>query len=458
VTRRAVASTACLWASLATAVGALQPGSCPAQFSQFEQALPGDHSTNEASVSLSGDGRFVAFTSRAALVPEDTNHRADIYLLDRQGDTLTLVTRSFDGTPANADSFVPRISGDGRVIAFDSAATRLVPGDANDRPDVFLWYRETGRVERISVSGRGEEGNNWSTLPSISADGHVIAFESSATNLVDASDENGAQRDIFVYRADIKRLSRENLTSDGRQLAAGSSFGSAISGNGRVIAFTSDAPLGCPVVESSARATGHVKALFHVYIRDLETGRTTCMSRRNNGHAGNGHSYSATLDRDGLRLAYVTDATNLGFQDRNGSRDVVVQDVRSGAISLVSRAANGRPANGPSWHPALSANGQFVAFDSNASDLLCQRRCSDEKKDINLLSDVYLFDIAAQAMHRLSGGNPLEWWAASRGPALDDTGSVAAFSSTQPIAPDDLSGDEDLFITAPLVWSQWVRK
>jgi Tol biopolymer transport system component len=409
------------------------------------QGLGANQAPDDVSVSVSGDGRFIAFESRAALVADDLNGLADIYLFDRRSAQVVLVSRSFDGAIANGTSACPRVSADGRFVAFVSAATRLVRDDENQRSDVFVWNRIAGTMERVTVSPQGDEATRWSGQPSISADGQVVAFQSSATNLVDGSDANGIELDIYVYRRDTRRMSRMSTMSDGEQPAVGSSFDPALSGDGRRLVFTSSADLGCPRSTSTGRRQ-LPSFTANIYLKDLETGRIECVSRGMNGRAANGPSSGASINRDGLRIAYVTEATNLGLRDRNHARDIVVQDRRTGRIELVSRAGPGVTANGPSWRPAISSNGRSIAFVSSASDLLCRRRCRSGTLDRNLVADVYLFDTTEETMRRVSTDDTGEWWAASRGPALDSAATLVSFSSSQPVSAGDLSGDEDLFV------------
>ena len=224
-----------------------QPADHREAFTYVAQGLPLNEASKDVSVSVSGDGRFIAFESLAPLVPEDGNNLVDIYLLDRATSEVVLVSRSFDGTSANGNSAWPRISADGRFVAFDSGATRLVSGDTNARQDVFLWDRATRTLERISVSQRGEEGNGWSRQPAISDTGQTVVFQSSATNLVDGDDDaNGMQLDIYAYRRADGHMARVSTTAAGLQPAAGSHFDPTISADGRLVAFTSSADLNCP--------------------------------------------------------------------------------------------------------------------------------------------------------------------------------------------------------------------
>jgi TolB protein len=414
-------------------------------FSIVAQGLSANEAPGGLSVSVSADGQTIAFESRAALVADDVNGVADIYLLDRRTAEIVLLSRSFDGSSANGNSYAPRVSADGRFVAFNSGATGLVPDDTNARPDVFLWDRSIRTLKRISVSQRGGQGNGWSGEASISAAGQLIAFESSATNLVEDDDPNRRQVDIYVYRRVDGRVARVATPADGRQPAVGSHFDPSLSGDGRLVAFTSDADLNCPHPQHMVRKPRRL-AFTNVYVEDLVSGQVTCVSRAADGGAANGASYGASIDATGTRIAYVTDATNLGYRDLNRSRDVVVQDLRTGRVELVSRAANGAAADGPSWRPMIASKGRFIAFVSSASDLICRRRCAPGDLDQNLVPDVYLYDSNSHSMRRLSADDTGEWWASSRGPALDSEGTTVAFSSSQPTSTHDSSGDEDLFI------------
>ena len=100
---------------------------------------------------------------------------------------------------------------------------------------------------------------------------------------------------------------------------------------------------------------------------------------------------------------------------------------------LASRSPKGGPGNGGSARPALSAGGRFLAFESLASNLECDRRCPVEETDVNLLPDIYLLDVQAGKLRRLSTGGGLgEWWAPSVAPTIDGSGRLVVFSSRQP--------------------------
>ena len=136
------------------------------------------------SPSISGDGRFVAFETNATdLVPNDTNHRSDIFVFDRQTGTTERVSVASDGAQADLDSYHPSISGDGRYVAFESDASNLVAGDSNATSDIFVYDRATGQTQRVSIASDGSQANDESTTASISGDGRYVVFQTPATNL-----------------------------------------------------------------------------------------------------------------------------------------------------------------------------------------------------------------------------------------------------------------------------------
>ena len=158
-------------------------------------------SANNDSVdaSISADGRYVAFFSRDNnLVDDDTNAQDDIFVHDRESHITTRVSVASGGSQSNGNSYSPKISADGRYIAFVSSATNLVEDDTNDTADVFVHDQVSQITTRVSVASDGNQANNQSQSPTISADGRFIAFSSSATNLVSGDTNN--QEDVFVHK------------------------------------------------------------------------------------------------------------------------------------------------------------------------------------------------------------------------------------------------------------------
>src|SRR5260221_119014 len=189
--------------------------------------------------SVSADGRYVAFTSASSnLVPGDTTGFWDVFVRDRLSGVTERVSVDSGGAPGNSDSGVYgiSISADGRYVAFDSLATNLVPADTNGALDVFVRDRVGGTTARVSVGSGGAQGNSDSFSPSISADGLSVAFESFASNLI-SWDTNGV-RDIF-YRAWQNNYTEIVSVDSSAAQANGDSYEPAITADGRYVAFTS---------------------------------------------------------------------------------------------------------------------------------------------------------------------------------------------------------------------------
>jgi Tol biopolymer transport system component len=224
---------------------------------------------DSSSPSISGDGRYVAFSSGEArfsearfesfnterssnsqhagnLVPDDNNGFHDIFVYDRILKTIKRVSISSTGEQSNGDSYSPSISGDGRYIAFSSGANNLVTGDNNGVDDIFVYDQTLNTIKRVSISTNGDEGNGYSSKPSISANGRYIAFSSYANNLVWG--DNNHRDDVFVHDQISGITERVSVSSTGEEFNVDCGEPS-ISGNGRYVAFSLQdiRPAGAPM-------------------------------------------------------------------------------------------------------------------------------------------------------------------------------------------------------------------
>jgi RHS repeat-associated protein len=264
--------------------------------------------------SISADGRFVAFESWASnLVSGDTNGTIDVFVHDRQMGETTRVSVASDGTEGDDGSYWPSISADGRFVAFESWASNLVSGDTNGMGDIFVHDRWISETTRVSVASDGTEGNGDSSYwLSISADGHLVAFESNATNLV-SSDTNG-WNDIFVHDRWISETTRVSVASDGTE-GDDVSYWPSISADGRFVAFESWA---------SNLVSGDTNEMRDIFVHNRQTGETARVSIASDGTEGNGGSYTPSISDDGRFVAFFSRATNLVVNDTNGSGDIFV--------------------------------------------------------------------------------------------------------------------------------------
>ena len=406
---------------------------------------PGD-SLTPASASVSADGRLIAFTSAARLVAGDEDDDVDLYVRDVQTGRTILESSTPGWATRYRPILYPRISGDGRFIVFQAVA--------EDGPSSYPWQvvlldRRDGTVRVLSADPNGLLANGHCTQAAISADGTTAVFESLATNLIASGDANGSVADILMVRLAEGVITRVNVASDGSQPLGGHSVTPAVSADGRYVAFMSTAGLECTDVGTCAASGREPKRQPEIYLRDTMRNLTSRVSRSLDGKSPNGPSSWPALSGDGRYVAFVSEATNVVRGDGNGRADIFLHDMSTGATELVSRRPDGKFANGASGLPAISGDGQTVAFQSFASDLICTKDCSPIERDINMLLDVFVYSRSSGVMVRASLQEPDEWMEPSHAPSLDSSGRVLVFASRHPIGNEDSRNDDDLFV--------WVR-
>jgi len=284
------------------------------------------------------------------------------------------------------------------------------------------------RTERVSLNSVGQQGNDPSYEAAMSADGRFVAFRSYAGNLV-PGDTNAAS-DVFVHDRQTGQTERVSVDSAGAQ-ANSTSWAPAISADGRYVAYVSRA---------TNLVTGDLNGFPDVFVHDRQTGQTSCVSRSSAGAAGNDGSYEPALSADGMLVAFESRASNLAAGDTNGKSDVFVHDRQTGQTARVSVDSAGAEAAGASLAPALSADGLFVAFESDAADLVAA--------DGNGVRDVFLHDRQTGATVRVSVNTPgTEGNGASAGAALGASGGFVAFhSSATNLVLHDRNNQDDVFV------------
>jgi Tol biopolymer transport system component len=352
-------------------------------------------------------------------------------VLDRSTGEITQESISADGTPSQGDSQGPSLSADGRLVVFETIAPDLPPGGTTQRR-VIVRDRASG-IMRTWVSASGGPPDGGAGEPAVSGDGTVVVFTSDATNLVSEPDANGRQPDIYAWQLDSATIARISVDTGGAQSLVGSSHSPRVSRDGAVVAFVSTARL----------ASADTNTVADVYVRDVRHGITVLASGGVDS-AHDGPSSSPAISADGRYVAFESLAA-LDPADRNNDRDVYIFDVTARTTTLVSMTSRGQAANAGSGRPALSDDGGVVAYESLASDLGSRPGCPRAGRDTNLLPDVYAFDRARSCVARISGSSGAEWWAPSVAPAIDALGGTIVFSSAQPSDADDPTTDFDLF-------------
>ena len=317
---------------------------------------------------ISGNGRYVVFSSYASIFADDDNNSTqDVFVRDLVSLTTTLVSRNVAGTDSGNDvSFTSLpyrtlISSNGQSIVYGSYASDLttVP-DSNVDSDVFFYDRLAGTNRLISrnLFGTGA-GNGTSDNPVVSANGLVVAFASTASDLVALPDSNGGE-DVFAQNlpAGTNELISVNLS--GSSAANGLSGAPYLNADGRYVVFQSSA---------SNLAANDSNTRTDVFRRDRVAGITVLVSVNTNGVAGNSSSNVRGISADGRYVVFSSTSSDLVAGDYNSTEDVFVRDMVANVTILVSRTPGGDPGNSTSRNPVISGDGSHVAFESYATDL-----------------------------------------------------------------------------------------
>jgi Tol biopolymer transport system component len=274
------------------------------------------------------------------------------------------------------------VSVDGQVVVFDSVASNLVPADDNDAQDVFVRDRRAGTTELVSVSDAGEQGNDWSYGGSVSGDGRFVAFLSDADNLV-PEDTNG-YADVFLRDRFAGHTYLVSVTPTGDAQANGCSSPPSVSADGRYVAFASDATNLTP------------EGVSGVFVRDRQEATTELVSITTAGSPIAGHSYQASISADGRFVVFTSLDSSVVDEDSNDCDDVFVRDRVAGVTERISVNSQGEQANADSFFPSISADGRFVAFVSWADNIV--------PGDTNGYSDTFLRDRQLGTTQRISVG------------------------------------------------------
>ena len=302
--------------------------------------------------SVSADGRYTAFYSYAGnLVPGDIDGLPDVFVYDRQTGQTEMVSIDDVGNNVFGYFYNPSISDDGRYVAFSGWTWGLVNDYTDWRSDIYVHDRQTGVNSRISVKSNGDQANGDSYDPYLSADGVYVVFYSYANNLV-TGDTNGTA-DVFLHNRSTGVTSRVSVKATNTQ-ANGGSYGASISANGRYIAFGSDA---------TNLVTGDTNGSVDVFVRDVTAKTTTRVSVGGGGAQGNDWSSDAVISDNGRYVAFASAADNLTPDDGDSASDIFIRDRQTNTTMLVSRDAAGNPSDGWAQVPSLSADGSLVAFD-----------------------------------------------------------------------------------------------
>jgi Tol biopolymer transport system component len=291
--------------------------------------------------SISHDGSVVAFQSAGQeLIAGDDNGLSDVF--SYRGGSIRRLTEGTGSAESDGFSDQPALSSDGRFAAFRSEATNLTPGsDDVATSDVFV-HALAGGTERISVALAGGQPNGDSEDPAISANGSVVAFRSSASNLV-TGDGNGRD-DIFVRDRNANLTERVSVADDGTESTA-HSVQPSISADGRFVAFAST---------DTNLTGGDTNNVVDIFVHDRTTGATKRVSFRRGFPAGGsgGDSFAPAISGDGCFVAFETESFGAFVpDDTNGAADVHVAELGSPGCAGAGGPAGPDPVGDPVGQP-----------------------------------------------------------------------------------------------------------
>ena len=366
---------------------------------------------NIHNLDMTPDGRFIAFVAN---VGNGSLTNTAIYLWDAQTGTNTLVSPDqTTGGPANGICDSPVVSTNGRYVAFLCGATNLVPNPLIGKYHVYLRDVQAGATALVDVDTNGMgSGVNAVTVPSLSDDGSIVAFDAPDGNIV-ANDRNH-DNDIFVR--DLTAQTTEMVSARDPSLPSLTPSGGAsaltacsVSANGRYVAFFSDADNVTPNDTNGYR---------DVFVRDLMTGTNIPVSLNTNGVVGDSISTDPAINGDGRYVAFTSSANDLVAGDTNNTQDVFVRDVQTGTTILVSVSTDGIPPGRADFYsPIISMDGRYVLFHSKA---------------LNLEQNLFLRDLQAGTTYTLTSGTSVQVVAASMTPYGQNIAFIGVIGASTP--------------------------
>jgi len=349
---------------------------------------------------------------------------------------------------ANGHSGSPRLSDDSRYIAFQSDATNLVAGDTNGARDAFVFDRQTGDIERVSLTASGAEATDGACCfdqgIDISGDGRYVVFHSTSEDMDDVAGQNTFS-DIFLRDRQTGALTQVTHAADGGA-ANGHSRYPGLSADGRHVLFQSDADNLVP---------NDTNGQTDVFVYDVAAQTIRLISISASGGVGNGLSetfFGGKLSTDGRYVVFASRASNLVAGDGNANGDVFIRDRDADAdgifdeagpgetlTTLISVTPGGQPAAGFSYSPSISRNGRFVVFASTAPNLVAD--------DTNAALDVFVRDLTTGMTEIVSlrpDGSPGD--GSSSYGVISNDGRIVILQSTAQLTDDAPNLFQNVFL------------
>ncbi|MFK7958417.1 MAG: hypothetical protein AB8B96_20160 [Lysobacterales bacterium] len=346
------------------------------------QAAPANGSS--LNPALSGDGRYVAFSSFASnLVVADDNESSDIFVHDRQSAMTQRVSLSSAGQEGDRGSFQPTISVDGRYVAFTSEATNFSDNEFDQLPDLFVFDRSTGTTQLVNQSTNGVRANADSATPVLSPDGSAVAFYSRATTL-----EAGFENVFFdVFVRDFLSLQTDLVSAAPDEPADANSFNPAISIRGEWVAFQS---------EAANLSAQDGNTFSDIYVVNRFSGQSHIASRRATGTSANEGSFAASITSDGSAVSFESAATDLTPTGSAVTSGYLAVGPAGAVDSLAVLPPPGQELSESVEALSISTDGRYAALVTSADNVL------PGVADSNGQPDAFLLDLRARQVRLLS--------------------------------------------------------
>ncbi len=369
---------------------------------------------------FSPDGKYIAFASEATNLVSpgvDTNGTIDVFLKDLTSGEVTIISIA-SGSVGNGMSLSPTFSRDGRYIAFKSYASNMFSNDYNGGSDIFVKDLVTGQIFSATTS----YGNFYNTNPD------NPAFLGDSTTLMFSVYGSGWGSNILLS---------DFMSSERKSVPATWSYSyyyasPTASADGQLIAFSSTDP---------NIVSGDYNASRDIFLYNAQNGVISIASRNSSGQLTNGNSLLPTLSPDGRYLTFISAATNLDPAATNGTNQLYLKNLQTGAVTLLSKNADGISGDAQSGAAVFSSNGRYVAFWSSASNLI---------SGANALggSQIYIRDLLTNEIAVVSTNSSGEFGnGESDQPVFSADGKSIAFRSTSSnLVADDTNGSRDIFV------------
>ncbi len=314
------------------------------------------------------EGRYIAYVSSAVGFAGSSGKRRQVFWRDRNTGTTKLISTGLNGEEGNGDCYAPAISGDGKSVAFESHATNLIADDKNGVKDIFVWHAVTNKIERVSKGNDGKDANAESYEPSVSGDGNLIAFTSTASN-ISATEKGESNNNVYLRNMQLDTTIMISVDPSSKKGGGGSN--ASIAYDGKRIAFYS---------HTSTLVSDDKNGLWDIFLWDQNNPQLKRISltadgqERNQGIESANRVVAPSISGNGRYIVFSTTASNMVPGDNNNFQDVFIYDVNTNTITIASTTANGKMGNadspiGQGEKISVSYDGKYVAYSTNATNL-----------------------------------------------------------------------------------------